>query len=79
MAKVKQNSKLNSLDLSADENNILRVDGRLNNSNLNSNCTIPTLLLKNYIATEPLLRWCHENTAYGRRNITLSEISSKCY
>ena len=77
VAKVKQNNKLYSLDPFVDEDQGL--GGRLENSSLNKSCTCPILLPKNGIVTEPLIRWCHEKTARGGRDITLSEIRSNGY
>ena len=37
------------------------------------------MLLKNGTVTELLIRWCHEKTAHGGRDITLSEIRSNWY
>ena len=42
-------------------------------------CTHPILLPKNGTVTELLIRWCHEKTANGGRDITLSEIRSTGY
>ena len=76
VAKVKQNSKLYSF---ADENQVLRVGGRLKNSSLNNSCAHPILLPKNGTVTELLRRWCYEKTVHGGRDVTLSEIKSNGY
>ena len=46
---------------------------------MNNSCTHTILLPKNGTATELLIRWCHEKTAHGGRDITLSEIRSSGY
>ena len=43
VAKMNQNSKLYSLDPFVDEDQVLRVGGRLKNSSLNNSCTHPIL------------------------------------
>ena len=79
VAKVKQNNKLHSLDPFVNEDQVLRVGGRLKNSSLNNSCTHPILLPNNGTVTELLIRWCQEKTAHGGRDITLSEIRSNGY
>ena len=79
VAKVKQNGKLYLLNTFLDEDHVLHVGGRLKNSSWNDSCTHPILLLKNGTVTELLIRWCHEKTAHGGRDITLSEIRSNWY
>ena len=79
VAKVKQNIKLYSLDSFVGEDQVLPVGGRLKNISLSNSCTHPILLPKNGTVTELLIRWCHEKTAYGGRDITLSEIRSSGY
>ena len=65
VTKVEQNSKLYSLDPFVDEDQVLRVGGRLKNSSLNNSCTHPILLPKNGTVTELLIRWCYGKTAHG--------------
>ena len=69
--KAKQNSKLYSLDPFVGEDQVLYVCGRLNNSSLNNSCTHPILLRKNGTVTELFIKWCHDKTAHGGRDITL--------
>ena len=56
VAKVKQNSKLYSLDPFVGEDHVLHVAGGLKNSSLNNNCAHPILLPKNDTVTELLIR-----------------------
>ena len=75
-AKVKQNSKSQLLDPVVDEDHVLCVGGRIKNSNLNNSCIHPILFPKNGTVAELLIRWYHEITSHGGRDITLSEIRS---
>ena len=64
VGKVKQNSKLYSLDLFFEDYQVLLVGGRLKSSSLN-NSYHPILLPKNGTVTELLVKWCHGKTAHG--------------
>ena len=79
VSKVKQNSKLYSLDPFIGEDQVLHLGGRLKNASLNNSFTHPALLPKNGTITELLIRWCHEKTAHGGRDITLNETRSNEY
>ena len=76
VAKEKQKSKLYSLDPFVDEKKVLSVGGRLTNSSLNISCTHVIQLSKNGTFTELPIKQCHEKTAHGGTDITLSEIRS---
>ena len=76
---VKRNNKLYSLDPFVDEDQVLRVDGRLKDTSLYNSCTHPILLPKNGTVTELPIRWYHAKTAHGGRDSTLSEIRSNGY
>ena len=56
VSKVKQNSKLYSLDPFIGEDQVLRVGGRLKNGSWNNSFTHPVLLPKNCTITELLIR-----------------------
>ena len=58
---------------------VLHVGGRLKNRSLNNSCTHPILLPKNGTVTKLFIRWYHEKTAHGARDIILSEIRSNGY
>ena len=79
IAKGKRNNKVYSLHPIIDEDQVLCIGGRFKNSSLSSSCTHSILLPMNGALTELLIRWCHEKTAHGGRDITLSEIRSSGY
>ena len=79
VAKVKQSSKLYSLDPFVDDDQVIRVGGRHKNSSLNNICAHRILLPKNGTVTELLVRWCHGKTAHRGRDITLSGIRDNGY
>lgn len=79
VAKVKQNRNLNSLFPFVGEDQVLRAGGRLKNSSFQNSFTHLTPLVKNGTVSELLEMWCHEKTAYERRDITLNEIRSNRY
>ena len=60
-----------------DEDNVLRCKGRLNKSELSSNCRNPILLPKHGHFTFLIIKQAHENVQHGGSKDTLTEVRSK--
>ena len=61
------------------EDGLIRVGGRLQESNLDEKIMHPVMLPKKGKLTEMIIRWCHQKTAHSGRNITLNEIRTSGY
>ena len=61
------------------EDGLIRVGGRLQQSNLDEKVMHPVMLPKKGKLTEMIIRWCHQKTAHSGRNITLNEIRTSGY
>ena len=72
-------SKIFNLDPFLDENGIIQVGGRLNNSTMDECCKHPLLLPKGERITSLIIRHHHAITGHGGRRITLNEIRSSGY
>ena len=61
------------------EDGLIRVVGRLRQSNLDEKVIHPVILPKKGKLTETIFRWCHKKTAYSGRNVALNEIRTSGY
>ena len=61
------------------EDGLIRVGGRLQQSNLDEKTMHPVMLPKKGKLTEMIIRWCHQKTAHSGRNVTLDEIRTSGY
>ena len=61
------------------EDGLIKVDGRLQQSNLDEKIMHPVMLPKKGKLTEMIIRWCHQKTTYSGRNVTLNEIRTSGY
>ena len=61
------------------EDGLIRVGGRLQQSNLDEKVMHPVMLPKKGKLTEMIISWCHQKTAHSGRNITLNEIRTSGY
>ena len=73
---MKISSKINNLNPYLDENGIIRVGGRLEKSNINSDCKHPILMPKNSHVSKLIILWCHQKTGHAGRGMTLNEVRS---
>ena len=62
-----------------DEDGLIRVSGRLQQSNLDHKIMHSVMLPKKGKLTEMIIRWCHQKTAHSLRNVTLNEIRTSGY
>ena len=75
----KLRESIGSLNLYVGEDGLIRVGGRLQQSNLDEKVMHPVILPKKGKLTEMIIRWCHQKTAHSGRNITLNEIRTSGY
>ena len=73
---TKNNSKIQELDPFLDQNNLLRVGGRLKRSSLEFNVKHPLLLPKNSVISAAIVRHFHTKVYHSGRGITINEIRS---
>ena len=66
---------INKLDPFLDEKGILRVGGRLQNSNLSKEENHPVILPKCSEVSKMIVRWSHQRVAHGARGMTLNHLS----
>ena len=74
---LKKSSPLHKLQPFLDENQLLRVGGRLQNSNLPRNIKHPLILPKNNPLTESIIQWCHTMVKHSGRWMTLNELQQR--
>lgn len=72
--KVRNNSGLLKLNPYLDKNNILRVGGRLQNSDLPENAKHPIIIPKNSRLSDLLIDRAHASTLHGGARLTLATI-----
>lgn len=72
--RVPSNNALASLNPFLDDNNLLRVGGRLKNSKLNYHLNHPITILKASPISTTIIRWHHEKTFHSGRGITINDI-----
>ena len=58
---------------------LIRVGGRLLQSNLDEKVMHPVMLLMKRKLTEIIIRWCHQKTTHSGKNVTLNEIRTSEY
>ena len=73
---IKKSSQIYNLDPYIDEDDIIRVGGRLNKSNLNSECKHPIVLPKGSPISKLIIGWCHKKTGHAGRGMALNEIQT---
>ena len=61
------------------EDELIRVGGRLQQSNLEEKVMHPVMLPKKGKLAEMIIRWCHQKTTHCRRNVILNEIRTSGY
>ena len=75
----RRSSKTSNLDPFLDENEVLRVGGRIKQSNLNTENIHSILLSGKGIATNLLFKWYHQFVGHGGRGYTFNKIRSSEY
>ena len=76
---IQSSSKISNLDPFIEENEVLRVGGRIKRSNLNTEYVHPILLSGEGIVTKLLVKWYHQSDGHGERGYTLNKIRSSGY
>ena len=76
---LQHSNKIGNLDPFIDENEVLRVGGRVKRSNLNTEYVHPILLSGEGIVTNLLVKWYHQSFGHGGRGYTLNKIRSSGY
>ena len=76
---IQSSSKISNLDPFIEENEVLRVGGRIKRSNLNTEYVHPILLSGEGIVTKLLVKWYHQSVGHGVRGYTLNKIRSSGY
>ena len=69
---LQRSNKISNLDPFIDENEVLRVGGRVKRSNLNTEYVHPILLSGEAIVTNLLVKWYHQSVGHGGRGYTLN-------
>ena len=77
--KVLQNSKLSTLNPFVDENGIIRVGGRIENSNLDFDFIHPIVLPKESKIARLMVNFCHIAVAHSGRGSTINEVRDNGY
>ena len=62
-----------------DQDGIIRVGGRLRNSQFEIELVHPMLLPKHNQMSDAIIRWCHERVAHGGRSSTINEVRTQGY
>ena len=73
---VKKSSSIYKLDPYIDDNGLLGVGGRLNQSPMNESVKHPLLIPKGSILARLIIKWCYENVAHSGKGITMNQIRS---
>ena len=76
---VSSNSNVASLNPFIDASGLIRVEGRLQHSNLDYEMKHPVLLPKKNSLSDAIIRWCHQQIAHGGRGSTLNEVRQRGY
>ena len=76
---VQKRNRLHKLDPFLDNNGILRVGGRLQNSSLCYGVQHPIILPKSGHLVELIIRFCHEKVNHQGRGFTINEVRSRGY
>ena len=77
--KEKYTGQLASLNPYIDEEGVLRVGGRLQNSNLSQECRNPIILPKKNTLSKIIIMWYHAKVAHCGRGITMNAVRSAGY
>ena len=67
---MKLKESIGCLNPHVGEDRLIRVGGRLQQSNLDEKVMHPVMLPKKGKLTEVTIRWCHQKTAHSGRNVT---------
>ena len=65
--------QINEITGYEEEDGIIRVEGRLDKSNLNNECKHPIVLPKGSPISKLIIAWCHKKTGLTGRGMTLNE------
>jgi hypothetical protein len=76
---IKKSSFIYRLDPFIDKQGLLRVGGRLRNSELEKRIKYPIILPQSSHATELVVRFCHEQVQHSGRGFTLNEVRTRGY
>ena len=76
---LQSSSEMNHLDPFIDENQVFRVGGRINWSNLNTEYIHPIFLSGTGVVTDLRVKWYHQSVGHGRRRYILYKIRSSGY
>ncbi|XP_063838111.1 uncharacterized protein LOC135087201 [Ostrinia nubilalis] len=76
---IQKNSRLKSLNPILDENNILRVGGRLEEADLRENKKHPIIMAKHSSLTKLIIVDAHNQTLHGGPQLTLNYIRNKYF
>ena len=76
---LKQSSSIYSLDPYVDENEIIRVGGRVENSVLEPEIQHPIILPKNAKVSQLIIEYCHKKVAHGGRSASINEVRNQGY
>ena len=74
--KIVKTSPLHRFDVFL-EKGIIRIGGRLKDSNLDEHLKFPIVLPKQGQITQMVLQWCHENIFHAGRGFTLNEVRQR--
>ena len=73
---VNVSSKISTLSLYLDENEIIRVGGRLEKSDINNDCKHLKLMPKDCHISKPIILWCYQEAGHTGRSMTLNDVRS---
>ena len=76
---LQSSSKINNLDQFINENQVLRVGGRIKRSNLNTEYIHPILLSGKSVVTNLFVKWYHQSVCHSGRGYTFKKIRSSGY
>ena len=76
---VLSGSSLRELDCFIDEQGLLRVGGRLLNSDLSFNERHPVILLKSSHVSRLVIAYFHKKIARNGKSMTINETRANCY
>ena len=76
---IQSSSKISNLDQLIDENEVLRVGGRIKRSNLNTEYVHLILLSGEGIVTNLIVKWYHQSVGHDGRGYTLNKSGSSGY
>ena len=71
--------RISQLDLFIDESDVIRVDGRLQNSHISDDCKHPILLPRKGKVSDLITKDCNSKDAHGGCGVTLNEMRGAGY